>query len=262
MLQIEQVKGVLFDVDDTLLDNGPLDKPELWTHSRSRLAAIHEVAEARGVDALLTITPGENANGFTTAPVHSLRGGIWNILFIKGLVATNTGEDADEALVALVEEIADRKNDLHEVILREFGVEVPGAAMFVRKLAAHGLAEHMGLATSAIQRDVAIFLDKYGLAGYFPSERRVTIEQVTHPKPDPECFDKAFRTLGLPDEDRRYVLAFEDSPKGIMSAKAAGLFACALTTRFAADDPILLASKPDIIADSYAEYQHLLGLAA
>ncbi|HYH75121.1 MAG TPA: hypothetical protein VD735_04135, partial [Candidatus Saccharimonadales bacterium] len=138
MISIEQVQGALFDLDDTLLDNGPVDKPELWTHSRSRLAAIHAVAAAHGVDELSTVTPKESTDAFMTSPVHSLRGSIWNILHMKGLTGNNTGAGADPHLMALVEEIITEKNRVHEDILLEFGVEVPGATQFVKDLAARG----------------------------------------------------------------------------------------------------------------------------
>lgn len=48
------------------------------------------------------------------------------------------------------------------------------------------------------------------------------------------------------------------TPRGVMSAKNAGLFVCAITTRFKKDDPRLIAAKPDLIIDSYEEALELL----
>jgi beta-phosphoglucomutase-like phosphatase (HAD superfamily) len=84
---------------------------------------------------------------------------------------------------------------------------------------------------------------------------------VTHAKPNPEVYDKAVAALGLPDEARPFTLAFEDDPRGIMSAKAAGLYTCAITTRFTKAELASLEVAPDLIAESYAEFEQLLGLS-
>lgn len=259
MLLFTELRGAIFDLDDTLLDNGPVDRPELWLHSRSRLAAVHEVAQKRGIEALRSLTDAENGRAFVTAPVHSLEGSIWNILFMKGMVSANEIDTSDPHF-ALVTEIAKRKNELHEVIIQEYGVEIPGASDFIKRLAANGLADRLALATSVIRRDVNIFLDKYELHDYFPPERIVSYEQVTKPKPDPQCFEMAFQTLGLPDEARPFVAGFEDNPRGISSVNGAHLFSCAITTRLAKDDPALLAVQPAIIAETYDEFAHVLGV--
>lgn len=259
MIQFAEVKGAIFDLDDTLLDNGPLDQPTKWLHARSRLAAIHEIADNRHIPELTRVTPEENITGFQTASVHSALGGIWNIMYMKGLVP-DPQIDPSHQLYPLAQEITVRKHELHEAILREFGVEMPGASRFLRALADNGLTQHMALATSAIPRDITIILDKYNWHEYFPEHRIISAEKVTRHKPDPECFDLAFRSLKLPDSSRRDVLAFEDNPRGIASAKAAGLFVCAITSRLKADDPALLAAAPDLVADSYEEFATRLGL--
>lgn len=259
MLHFTEMRGAIFDLDDTMLDNGPANKPELWLHSRSRLAAVHEIAKIKGIEILGTLTDQENGRAFTTASVHSLEGAVWNILFIKGLVESNK-IDTTHRYFPLVAEIAKKKNELHEVIIQEYGAEVPGASNFIKRLAANGLGDRLALATSAIRRDVNIFLDKYNLHAYFPPERIISYEQVDKPKPDPQCFDLAFQTLGLPDGARPFVAGFEDNPRGILSVKGARLFACAITTRLAADDPTLLEVKPDLIADTYDEFARALGV--
>jgi len=257
MLQFPEIEGAIFDLDDTLLDNGPIDRPIEWLHARSRLAAIHEAAETHGIHELRELTPEENLAAFHTATTHSSRGAVWNALYVKGLIA-DKDIDPEHPLYGLVVEISDRKDQLHEPILREFGIEIPGASHFIQTLALNGLSNHLALATSAIQRDIDIFLDKYQLHDMFPPERIISAEKVTKHKPDPECFDLAFRSLGLPEKSRKKVLAFEDNPRGIASAKAAGLFVCAITSRFAADSPVMLAAQPDLIANSYDEFAEKL----
>lgn len=261
MLTFEQVQGAIFDLDDTLLDNGPVDRPGEWLHARSRLAAIHEVAETHDIPVLHTVTPEESSTAFVTASEHSLPGAIWNVFFMKGIVSSSL-VDRTHPLYGLVDEIVVRKNELHETILRQYGVEVPGASDFVKSLAVNGLANHLALATNAIRRDIDIFLSMYGLSQYFPDERVISAEKVTRPKPDPEAFNLAFRALELPNSARRNVWAFEDNPRGMLSAKGAGLYVCAITTRLGRDDPGLLAAKPDLVADSFAEFRELLQVPA
>ena len=74
----------------------------------------------------------------------------------------------------------------------------------------------------------------------------------------PEAFDKAFLTLKLPEESRSHVLAFEDNPRGVMSAKAAGLYVCCITTMYSKEQLLALDVAPDLVADSYAEFRQLL----
>jgi beta-phosphoglucomutase-like phosphatase (HAD superfamily) len=119
----------------------------------------------------------------------------------------------------------------------------------------------MAIASSAIRRDINIFLDELTtLRTYFPKERIVAYEDIPQGlgKPYPEPFNRAFATLGLANEHRRNVIAFEDDPRGVQSAKRAGMFVCAITTRFAADHPELLAAEPDVIIESYEQATLLL----
>lgn len=47
----------------------------------------------------------------------------------------------------------------------------------------------------------------------------VTSDQVTHGKPDPECYRLAARKQGVPTRD---CVVVEDAPAGLRAAKAAG----------------------------------------
>jgi len=53
----------------------------------------------------------------------------------------------------------------------------------------------------------------------------VTVEDVTHAKPDPELFNLALARLNVP-ADRAVVI--EDSPNGLLAANRAGIFAVAV----------------------------------
>jgi sugar-phosphatase len=92
-------------------------------------------------------------------------------------------------------------------------VQVPGAAAFLDSLrdVPHALV------TSA---NVPLCTARMAAAGLTVPELRVTAEDVTFSKPDPEGFLKAAAALGVAPED---CLVFEDSEAGIAAGKAAGM---------------------------------------
>ena len=208
------------------------------------------------MSALENLTSQENSNAFLNSPVHSLEGAVWNILLMKNLVKDPEIDYTNELLL----EIVALKDATHETVLRADGKAVVGAPEFVKSLAEHGLDGKMAIASSALLRDIDISLEIMGLQQYFPNKRIISKELISRSKPDPEAFELAFQTLKLPVEAKSKVLAFEDDPRGVQSAKAAGLFVCAITTRFRRDNMVLQAAKPDLIADSYQEFCELFGL--
>lgn len=248
----EAVKGAIFDVDDTMLDNQA--GVEFGTiHEVTRLKAIHQAAEKYNLPSLAAVTEKENFDAFHNASTHSLDGAVWEVLFLKKIVDSKDLNPDHE----LLKEIVLLKNEMHVDSLRTLGKEVLNASAFVNALAKScGIEEKMAIASSAIRRDINIFLDELtSLRKYFPDDHIVSYEDIPHSlgKPHPEPFNRAFATLGLSDVDRSSVVAFEDDPRGMISAKKAGLFVCAITTRFAKDNPQLLAAEPDLIFDSYEE---------
>ncbi len=247
---IKEMIGAIFDVDDTLLDNF---KSNRNLHFRSRSLALKTTAQRHNLPALATVTAGEDMLAFKNAQIHSMEGAIWEILRIKGIVA-NQEPDLNHVLV---KEITELRNQYHPAVLRQYGRPVPGVVRLVEQLAhTHKLHNHMTIASSADHRDIDIFLDDITqLRQFFPHERIVAKQHIPAGmgKPHPEPFHRAFASLGLHDSQRHRVIAFEDDPRGVRSAKAAGLFVCAITTRHVRNDPSLLAAKPDIIIDSYNE---------
>jgi len=76
----------------------------------------------------------------------------------------------------------------------------------------------MALSTGSPRADVDILLKKLDLAKFFVVT--VTRDDVAHSKPDPESYQKCVDVIGFP---KSQILAFEDTPNGAKSAKAAGL---------------------------------------
>ncbi|HKU18620.1 MAG TPA: HAD-IA family hydrolase [Candidatus Saccharimonadales bacterium] len=256
MLQIAEVHGVIFDVDETLLDTNVHD-PVNGLHEQARMQAMHEAGERYNLPALLAITPEENFAHYMSSPVHTMEAVVWNGLQCTGVIPANDPLDPTHELLL---EIVARKDVLYEQLLRTKGKAITGALEFIAALAARHIP--LAIASTAIRRDIDIFLyELTNLHKYFPDERVVSKESVTHPKPHPEAFDKAFRSLGLPETARSSVLAFEDNPRGIASAKGAGLFTCAITSvqsrERLASEPV----PPDLIADSFDAFAQAFGIS-
>jgi sugar-phosphatase len=92
-------------------------------------------------------------------------------------------------------------------------VPIPGAAAFLAALT--GLPH--ALVTSA---DIALAAARMGAAALPMPTTRITAEDVSASKPDPEGFLKGAAGLGFEPGD---CVAFEDSEAGIAAARAAGM---------------------------------------
>ena len=75
----------------------------------------------------------------------------------------------------------------------------------------------LGIATPNERIVIDKTLEKFGIKKFF--DVIVSIEDVSRPKPDPECYIVAAKKLGLKPEN---CLVFEDTPTGFIAAKSAG----------------------------------------
>ncbi|WP_116206863.1 HAD family hydrolase [Amycolatopsis circi] len=90
-----------------------------------------------------------------------------------------------------------------------------GVLAYLDEAAARGLA--LGVASSSSGTWVHGQLERLGLSSRFTA---VETGDRHKPKPDPDTYLAALRTLGVTAEE---ALAFEDSPHGVSAAKAAGI---------------------------------------
>lgn len=246
--------GVIFDVDDTLLDNYPKTL-ELGLHEHARLRALREIGAKHGIPALAEVPIEINKTIIQRAKEHTVAGGVWRLFYELSLVDTEEIDHDNE----LLQEIVARKHELYPAMMAEFGAPLPKAVEFVQAM--YVLTNgHIAIASGAQLRDINVFLRTTGLDAYFLPERVVSGNDLRRSKPDPEAFDTAFKRLGLPDSVRAQVVAFEDDPKGIESAKRAGLFTAAITSRF--NESVLSSSNPapDIIAGHYVDFAVRFGV--
>jgi HAD superfamily hydrolase (TIGR01509 family) len=108
------------------------------------------------------------------------------------------------------------KQDLAETMLADAPRLYAGAVALVEALRARGI--RLAIVTTTWRRNAEIVLGASGLAQAF--EFIVAKEDVTSVKPAPEAYDQALRRLKLPAGS---VVALEDSPTGLASARAAGI---------------------------------------
>jgi beta-phosphoglucomutase len=122
---------------------------------------------------------------------------------------------------------------------------IPETLDLIRRLHAAKIPLAIGSASgrATIDRLLGNYPDIYQMFSAF-----VTGDELIYGKPDPEVFLKAADRLGVLPSD---CVVIEDTPLGIMAAKAAGMRAVAITTTLPAD--YLVPSHPDLIVSSLAE---------
>lgn len=117
---------------------------------------------------------------------------------------------------------------------------LPGALDLIVQLAAHP-ALRWALATSLNSR---LLTARMAAAALPLPATVVTSELVVNGKPDPECYQLAGRQLGVPLQE---CVVVEDSPSGVIAAKAAGATVIAVTHTFPAER---LAAHADFVIAS------------
>ena len=132
---------------------------------------------------------------------------------------------------------------------REELCSYPDAEETLRELRARGIP--VVVASNSTTGDVEAALARTGLAGLVGEI--VGADQVVSPKPAPDMYERAAARLG-----RDVVVAVEDSPAGIASARAAGLPVLAVDR--GAFDPASL-SEATVVAPavSYSQLEALAG---
>lgn len=97
----------------------------------------------------------------------------------------------------------------------------PGVEAYLSEAKELGLKA--AVASSSTVEWVCGHLDRLGLSQHF--DCFTCAEHTTNHKPDPEPYLCALRSLGI---EAREAIALEDSPNGVKSAKAAGLYCVAV----------------------------------
>jgi HAD superfamily hydrolase (TIGR01509 family) len=204
-------RAVIFDNDGLLLDT-----EQAWTRAEQTLFARRE-------------------REFTIEHKRSLIGSSRSIAAVK-LEAMLAREGEGEMLM----------DELHELVMEEVLAGVPprpGALELLWRLAEAGM--DLALASNSERAFVERTLSGAGLLHDGPFQTIITAEDVQHPKPAPDIYLEACRRLGVEPSDS---VALEDSPTGVASAAAAGLFVIGVP--YLADTPL---PEADLLIASLAD---------
>jgi HAD superfamily hydrolase (TIGR01509 family) len=209
-------RGVVFDLDGTLVDNMPFHVEAFATFvKRHGLPPVEQAMRGR-------LDGKRNRD-------------IFPILF---------GHPLDDATFLQLEE---EKESLYRELSLGRLVPVPGLPRLLETLDARGIGA--AVATSAPVGNVVHTLDELGLAGRFRAI--VRSDQVPHGKPAPDVYLEAARRLGVPPVA---CLAFEDAPAGVLAAKAAGMTCVALTTSFTPEAFAVHGARPDAAVRDFESF--------
>ncbi|TWI83133.1 HAD superfamily hydrolase (TIGR01509 family)/beta-phosphoglucomutase family hydrolase [Lacibacter cauensis] len=193
-----KTKAFLFDLDGTLIDTMP-------AHFKTWQLVVKEMGSPLEGEALMNQLYGNGAE-----LMHRIVPG-----------RTFTEEEA-RAIVAAKEE---RYRALYgnEITVLE------GAREFLELALQKNIP--MGIGTASNQANIDFALDKLDLRRYLSAI--VGADDVQLSKPHPETWLKLAAELNTPPE---HCIVFEDAPKGVEAALAAGMKAVAITGHFSAND--------------------------
>lgn len=208
------LRAIFFDMDGLLIDSEPL-----WHE-----AEIHGFGLA---GLRLTAEQCLETTGLRVDEVVRFR-----------YAETPWGEPSQEVVTAaIVERLV--------ALVHEKGVLKPGVAEALDFARRSGL--RMALASSSPYVIIDAVLDTFGLRSAF--EVIHSAEEETRGKPEPDVYLTAARKLGVDPVDS---VALEDSPNGVLAAKAAGMKCIAVPEPVHRQDPRLV--QADAVIDGLGEF--------
>lgn len=179
------IKGVLFDLDGTLIDTEKLYQ-RFWVEAANRL-------------------------GYPMKHEHALAIRAMAAVYAEPLLRQLVCPEFDYHAVR------ELRREIMEAYIDEHGVEAkPGLLPLLEALKARGL--RIGLATATPEPRARKYLRMVGAEAYFDAVTCASMVKKGKPAPDIYLL-AAERTGVLPGE----VLAVEDAPSGVQSAYAAGI---------------------------------------
>jgi HAD superfamily hydrolase (TIGR01509 family) len=144
-----------------------------------------------------------------------------------------------------------RRNARYSELLRTEPIGIPGAAEVLSTLAPH---HRMAIVTSSSREHLALAHERTGLLRYF--ELLVAEGDYRRSKPHPDPYHEAVRRLQVSPEE---CLVIEDSRRGLLAAKAAGLTCWVVPNALSARAPL---DEADSVLNNLGELPAALGLRA
>ncbi|MEP6924132.1 MAG: HAD family phosphatase [Pyrinomonadaceae bacterium] len=203
------IKAILFDFNGILIDDEPL-----------QMKAYQEVLKDEDIE----LTEKDYYDSLGTDDVAFVR---------EAYKRANT-----ELKEEILQRVLERKMKLHRQMLAGDLPLFDGAVNFVKQAQHHFT---LGIVSMARNEDIIDVLSRAGILDAFSVI--VSAEEVSHHKPDPECYNLGFREIdelhrvsGAFPLVREEVLVIEDAPPGVVAAKAAGMWVLGVTNTVTSDE--------------------------
>ena len=194
-----KMKAVIFDMDGVLVDTNP--------HHRTAWREYYQ----------------RNGKTLSDADFVQHVSGKHNADIVAHLFAGQTLTPEE------VHRLSHDKEALFREIYQPDITPVAGLVPFLKSLKEAGLK--LAVATSAPVENLDFVMDALNIRSYF--DALLNESMVSHPKPDPEIYEKAMEMLGVEPAD---CVIFEDSMTGIQAAKASGATVIGMATTQTPDE--------------------------
>nr|WP_288555200.1 HAD family phosphatase [uncultured Mediterraneibacter sp.] len=212
---LEGIKGVIFDMDGTLIDS-------MW---------VWEEVDVDYVKRYQLVEP----EGFYEA--------------IEGMSFTDVAKYYKKTFPQIRDSVEQIKADWMEMGYRLYRDEVElksGVKEFLEELKKRGIK--IGIATSNDRDMTEMVLEARGILQEF--DAICTSDEVKIGKPAPDVYLKAAEDLGVDPKD---CLIFEDVSAGLMAGKSAGMKTCAVADKFSEDQIEKKRALADYFIQDYFE---------
>ena len=186
------IKGIAFDLEGTVVNVEP-------AHHEGHLRVAEELGLRLTVEEAMIQIP-----HFIGGPDEKVAEDIWML--------------SGRPVSVPVEEVLRRDKAAYNELVREMDISPrPGWYEVFCYFGECGLEVSIGSLTPTDQARMLLIQSRVGIL--FPANRIVLKEHVANPKPAPDVFLKTAEVMGIPPQRQ---LVFEDSPRGVQSALAAG----------------------------------------
>jgi beta-phosphoglucomutase len=151
-----------------------------------------------------------------------------------------------DATAEQIKRVGDDKEAEYRRLARAHGLSaLPGVREWVARLAGEGWSQ--AIASSAPRQNIDVMLDLIGLAAEF--QTIVSAEEVTTGKPDPQVFLIAAAKLHVPPA---HAIVVEDAEAGIEAARRAGMKTIGVSRSADLNADIAVRSLADLPLDAFA----------
>jgi beta-phosphoglucomutase len=219
------IQALFFDFNGVIIDDEPL-----------QLQAYQEVLAEQGIS--------------LTEEQYYASMGMDDKAFLRAVFERGQKELSE----ANMQQSIERKSEIHRRLIEDDLPLFPGVVTFLK---AASRRYQVGLVSMAREIEIEYVLERARLFSLL--KVIVSAEEVTHCKPDPECYKLAFSKLNARRCEERQLpllseecLVIEDAPQGIAAGRAAGMRTMGVTNTVA--EAQLRAAGAEVVTKSLADW--------